>query len=153
MINPIQPNTQSTTIPLDAFPGQKLERSQETPRPVVDRKQEISSAREEIPREQVEKAAEKLNRLMGTMGIIDKRLEFSVHEKSNRVIVKIIDQGTGEVLNEIPPKRVLDMLSSFSEMVGLMVDKRVLLLWIHNQTAIREACADAKYNAQCECLC
>lgn len=122
MINPIQPNTQSTTIPLDAFPGQKLERSQETPRPVVDRKQETPSAREEIPREQVEKAAEKLNRLMG---IIDKRLEFRVHERSHRVIVKIIDQGTGEVLNEIPPKRVLDMLSSFIDMVGLMVDKRV----------------------------
>jgi flagellar protein FlaG len=122
MINPIQPNTQSTTIPLDAFPGQKLERSQETPRPVVDRKQQTPSAREEIPREQVEKAAEKLNRLMG---IIDKRLEFRVHERSHRVIVKIIDQGTGEVLNEIPPKRVLDMLSSFIDMVGLMVDKRV----------------------------
>ena len=122
MLNPIQPNTQSTMIPLDAFPGQKLERSQETPRPVVDRKQETPSAREEIPRELVEKAAEKLNRLMG---IIDKRLEFSVHERSHRVIVKIIDQGNGEVLNEIPPKRVLDMLSSFIDMIGLMVDKRV----------------------------
>ena len=122
MLNPIQPNTQSTMIPLDAFPGQKLERSQETPRPVVDRKQETPSAREEIPREQVEKAAEKLNRLMG---IIDKRLEFRVHERSHRVIVKIIDQGNGEVLNEIPPKQVLDMLSSFIDMVGLMVDKRV----------------------------
>ena len=122
MINPIQPNSQSTTIPLNAFPGQKLERSQETPRPVVDRKQETPSAREEIPREQVEKAAEKLNRLMG---IIDKRLEFSVHERSHRVIVKIIDQGNGEVLNEIPPKQVLDMLSSFTDMIGLMVDKRV----------------------------
>ena len=122
MLNPIQPNSQSTTIPLNAFPGQKLERSQEAPRPVVDRKQEVPSAREEIPREQVEKAAEKLNRLMG---IIDKRLEFSVHERSHRVIVKIIDQGNGEVLNEIPPKQVLDMLSSFTDMIGLMVDKRV----------------------------
>jgi len=122
MLNPIQPNSQSTTIPLNAFPGQKLERSQETPRPVVNRKQEIPSAREEIPREQVEKAAEKLNRLMG---IIDKRLEFSVHEKSHRVMVKIVDQVTGEVLDEIPPKRVLDMMNSFSQMVGLMVDKRV----------------------------
>ena len=122
MINPIQPSTQSTTISLDAFSGQKLERSQETPRPVVDRKQEIPSAREEIPRELVEKAAEKLNRLMG---IIDKRLEFSVHEKSNRVIVKIIDQETGEVLDEIPSKRALDILNSFTNMVGLMVDKRV----------------------------
>ena len=119
---PIQPNTQSTTIPMDAFPGQKLERSQETPRKVVDRKQEIPSAREEIPREEVEKTAEKLNRLMG---IIDKRLEFRVDEKSQRVVVKIIDKQNNEVLDEIPSQRALDILNSFSEMIGLMFDKRV----------------------------
>lgn len=122
MINPIQPNTQSTTIPVDAFPGQKLERSQDTPRKVVDRKQEIPSAREEIPREEVERAAEKLNRLMG---IIDKRLEFNVSEESHRVSVKIIDQSNGEVLDEIPSKRVMEMLDSFSKMAGVFFDKHV----------------------------
>ena len=122
MINPIQPNTQSTMIPSDAFSGQKLERSQDAPRKVVDRKQEVPSAREEIPREQVEKATEKLNRLMG---IIDKRLEFSVHEKSDSVIVKIIDQQSGDVMDEIPPQRVMDILESFSQMAGLFFDKRV----------------------------
>ena len=121
MPNPIQPNTQSTSIPVNAFPGQKLERSQETPRKVVDRKQEIPSAREEIPREEVEKAAEKLNRLMG---IIDKRLEFRVDEKSQRVVVKIIDKQNGDVLDEIPSQRALDILNSFSEMIGLLIDKR-----------------------------
>ncbi|MFZ3102707.1 MAG: flagellar protein FlaG [Desulfitobacteriaceae bacterium] len=122
MFNPIQPNTQSTILPMDAFPGQKLERSQEISRKVVNRKQEIPSAREEIPREQVEKAAERLNRLMG---IIDKRLEFSVHEKSQRIMVKLIDQASGEVLDEIPPKRLLDSLSSFSQMASMMFDKQV----------------------------
>lgn len=122
MPNPIQPNTQSTTIPVNAFPGQKLERSQETPRKVVDRKQEIPSAREEIPREEVEKATEKLNRLMG---IIDKRLEFRVDEKSQRVVVKIIDKQNGDILDEIPSQRALDILNSFSEMIGLLFDKQV----------------------------
>ena len=120
MINPIQPNTQSTMIPSDAFSGQKLERSQETPRKVVDRKQEVPSAREEIPREQVEKATEKLNRLMG---IIDKRLEFSVQDQSDNV--KITDQQSGDVMAEIPPQRVIDILSSFSQMAGLFFDKKV----------------------------
>ncbi|ODA42527.1 flagellar protein FlaG [Desulfosporosinus sp. BG] len=122
MINPIQPNTQSTTIPMDTFSGQKMEQSQETPRPVVDRKQEIPSAREEIPREEVEKVAEKLNRLMG---IIDKRLEFRVDEKSQRVVVKIIDQQNGELLDEIPSQRALDILNTFNDMVGLVFDKLI----------------------------
>ena len=122
MPNPIQPNTQSTTIPMDAFPGQKLERSQETPRKIVDRKQEIPSAREEIPREEVEKAVEKLNRLMG---IIDKRYEFSIHEKSQRLSVKIVDQQSGEIIDEIPSQRALEILDSFSQIAGLLFDKRV----------------------------
>jgi len=122
MINPIQPNTQTTIIPNNAFPGQKLERSQDNPRPVIDRKQEVPSAREEIPREKVEKTVEKLNRLMG---IIDKRYEYSVHGESNRLSVKIIDQQNGELVAEIPSQRALDILESFSQMAGLFFDKRV----------------------------
>ncbi|MBC2721907.1 flagellar protein FlaG [Desulfosporosinus sp.] len=122
MINPIQPNTQTTMIPMDAFAGQKLDRSLETPRKVIDRKGEIPSAREEIPREQVEKATEKLNRLMG---IIDKRLEFQVHEEPECFMVKIIDQPSGEVLDEITPKRVLDILGSFTQVAGILFDELV----------------------------
>ena len=117
-----QPNTTTTTMPANAFPGQKIERSQEIPRPVVGRRREASSAREEVPREEVEKATEKLNRLMG---IIDKHLQFRVHDETNRVMVKIIDDDTGEVLDEIPPKRTLDILASFTQLAGLLVDKRV----------------------------
>ncbi len=122
MINPIQPNTQTTMIPMDAFSGQKLDRSLETTRKVIDRKSEIPSAREEIPREEVEKATEKLNRLMG---IIDKRYEFSIHESTQRLIVKIVDQQNGEVLDEIPSQKVLEMLDSFSQMAGLLFDELV----------------------------
>lgn len=122
MINPIQPNTQSTLIPMDSYPGQKLERSEDTPLKVVDRKPEIPTAREEIPREQVEKATEKLNRLMG---IIDKRVQFSVRDEADSVTVQIIDQQSGDVMDEISPKRVMDILGSFSQMAGLFFDKRV----------------------------
>ncbi|NLI94162.1 MAG: flagellar protein FlaG [Peptococcaceae bacterium] len=123
MVSPIQPTGQVPVIPIDTFAGQKLERGQEDmPRLVVDKKSDVSSAKEEVPREEVEKAAEKLNRLMG---LIEKRMKFEIHEKTNRVMVKIIDEQSGEVLTEIPPKKVLDMLSSFEEFVGLLVDKKV----------------------------
>jgi len=123
MVNPIQPTGQIPVIPIDTFAGQKLERGQEEmPRLVVEKKSDVSSAREEVPREEVEQAIEKLNRLMG---LIEKRMKFEIHDKSNRVMVKIIDEKNGEVLTEIPPKKILDMLSSFVEFVGLLVDKKV----------------------------
>jgi flagellar protein FlaG len=40
-------------------------------------------------------------------------------------MVKVIDQETGEVLDEIPPKKVLDMLSSLTDMIGIFLDKKV----------------------------
>lgn len=122
MVNPIQTNTQTTMMAIDTFPGQKLEQSKDLPRLTVDRKDKVSSAREEVPREEVEKAAEKLNRLMG---IVNKRLEFSVSDKTRQVSVKIIDQDTGEVLDELPPKRILEMLDSFKELAGILIDKKV----------------------------
>jgi len=123
MVTPVQPGGQMPVIPVDAFAGQKMERGQEEmPRMVVEKKDNVTSAREEVPREEVEQAAEKLNRLMG---LVERRLKFEIHDKSNRVMVKIIDEKSGEVLREVPPKKILDMLSSFAEYVGLLVDKKV----------------------------
>jgi flagellar protein FlaG len=123
MVNPIQPTGQMPVMPVDAFAGQKLERGQEEmPRLVVEKKNDVSSAREEVPREEVEKAAEKINKLMG---LFEKRLKFEVHEKTNRIMVKTIDEESGEVISEIPPEKILDMLSSFYEYVGLLIDKKV----------------------------
>jgi len=122
MLNPIQANTQSTAIPADAFSGQRTEPNQVTPLQVVDRKQDIPTAREEIPREQVEKAMDKLNRLMG---LFNKRMEVSVNNKAHCITVKIIDQASGEVLDEIPSQQALDLMSSFTDTVGLRVNKQV----------------------------
>ena len=123
MVTPVQPGGQMPVIPVDAFAGQKMERGQEEmPRLVVEKKDNVTSAREEVPREEVEQAAEKLNRLMG---LVERRLKFEIHDKSHRVMVKIIDEKSGEILREVPPKKILDMLSSFAEYVGLLVDKKV----------------------------
>lgn len=122
MFNPIQPNTQSTMIPMDAFPGQKLERARENPRPVVDRKQEIPSAREEIPREEIERAAEKLGHLMINA---DKRVKLKVRKKSGRITVIIVDEQNGEIMEEITHQEVLERLRLFDKMGGLLFDKRV----------------------------
>ncbi len=123
MVTPVNPGGQIPIIPVDTFAGQKFERGhEEMPRLVVEKKDNVSSAREEVPREEVQQATEKLNRLMG---LVERRLKFEIHDESNRVMVKIIDEKSGEILREVPPKKVLDMLSSFADYVGLLVDKKV----------------------------
>lgn len=52
------------------------------------------------------------------------RCEFSYHEETKRVSIKVIDQNTEEVIKEIPPEETLDMLSKVWELAGLLVDER-----------------------------
>jgi flagellar protein FlaG len=46
---------------------------------------------------------------------------FEIHEGTSRVTVTMYDRETGEVLREIPPRRVLDVLAALSGR-GLTVD-------------------------------
>ena len=50
--------------------------------------------------------------------------EFSYHEATKRISVKIVDQDTNEVIREIPPEETLDMISKMWELAGIMVDER-----------------------------
>lgn len=50
--------------------------------------------------------------------------QFAYHEETNRIIVKIIDKDTKEVIKEFPPEKTLDMIAKAWELAGLLVDER-----------------------------
>jgi uncharacterized FlaG/YvyC family protein len=52
------------------------------------------------------------------------RFEFSVHEGTEKIMVKVIDEGTDEIIREIPPEQILNMVAKMWELAGLLVDKR-----------------------------
>ncbi|WP_373898286.1 flagellar protein FlaG [Haloimpatiens sp. FM7315] len=51
-------------------------------------------------------------------------VEYEKHDKFNQYVIKIIDNDTKEVIKEIPPKKILDMVAKMCEMVGIIVDKK-----------------------------
>ena len=55
----------------------------------------------------------------------DRRFEFSIHEKTKQIMVKIIDSVTDEVIRELPPEKVLDMVAGLWEVAGIIVDKKI----------------------------
>mgnify|MGYP001179515919 FL=1 len=55
----------------------------------------------------------------------NKRLQFLVHETTGRIYVKVIDRETEEVIREIPPEKILDLVGRIQELVGLLVDEKV----------------------------
>ena len=66
-------------------------------------------------------AIEKAN---DAISVANKKFEYSIHEKTNQIMVKVIDTDTNEVIREIPPEKILDMVAKMWEMVGILVDER-----------------------------
>lgn len=55
----------------------------------------------------------------------DRRFEFSIHETTKQIMVKVIDVTTDEVIRELPPEKVLDMVAAIWEVAGIIVDKKI----------------------------
>ncbi len=48
-----------------------------------------------------------------------KKAQLVVHEATKRVIIKVTDGSTGQIVTEIPPEKYLDMVAKFLQTVDL----------------------------------
>lgn len=76
----------------------------------------------EFMKEEVERAVTSTNRLLNdehkTM------YKFEVHEGTGRLMVNLINTKTKEVIKEIPPEKILDLVANIWESIGILVDER-----------------------------
>lgn len=80
---------------------------------------ENQESQQQVTNENVKKAVENLNKSLYNSEAI-----FGIHEKTNRVTIKIVDKETKEVIKEFPPEKTLDMIAKVWEIAGLLVDER-----------------------------
>ncbi len=52
------------------------------------------------------------------------RCEFSYHEDTKRVTIKVFDKETDEVIREIPPEQTLEMVQKAWELAGFLIDEK-----------------------------
>lgn len=76
---------------------------------------------ENTTEQQLEDAVKALNE---TMAIFDRKLQFEIHEETHRIMVRVIDSQSGEVIREIPPQKILDMVGEMWKMIGLLIDEK-----------------------------
>jgi len=69
--------------------------------------------------QEVIKAVETANK---KFELYNTRVEFSFHEKTNDIMIKIYRND--EVIREIPPEKILDMVAMMLERAGLLVDEK-----------------------------
>lgn len=72
--------------------------------------------------EQLKKAIAEVNKKINNS---NEEAVFGVHEDTNRIMIKIMDKDTKEVIKEFPPEKTLDMIAKIWEMAGILVDEKL----------------------------
>jgi flagellar protein FlaG len=86
---------------------------------------EVKELKREIPKGIEDKvlieAIEKANKAsLGT----NTSFRYSIHQGTKQIMVKVLDKDTDEVIRELPPEKILDMIAKMWEMAGLFVDEK-----------------------------
>ena len=79
-----------------------------------------STLDKEKPKE-VKDSLDKLNKLLEGKDI---RLEYEIYSKFRALTIRVIDTKTNEVIKEIPPRKIIDMVEKLCEIAGVLVDEK-----------------------------
>ena len=71
--------------------------------------------------EELDKAIGEINK---SIAPFSRQMNISVHEKLNRIMIKVMDTEKNEIIREIPPKKVLDAFAASLELAGILIDKK-----------------------------
>ncbi|NLL57927.1 MAG: flagellar protein FlaG [Firmicutes bacterium] len=71
--------------------------------------------------EDLQDAVEKVNITADTFNI---SLRFRIHEESERIMVQVVNLENNEVIKEIPPEKILNVVAQIQNIIGLFVDTR-----------------------------
>lgn len=74
-----------------------------------------------VSEEQVSKAVETINKLFEDKSTY---VQYEVYGKMRSITIKILDNRTNEVIKEIPPKKLIDMVDKLCELAGVLVDEK-----------------------------
>jgi len=76
----------------------------------------------EYTREEVQKAVESSNKLLFSNNVTN--LRFEIHEGTGKIMVKVVDKSTDEVIKEIPSEKLLDYEAGMEKLVGKIINER-----------------------------
>ncbi|HWI83371.1 flagellar protein FlaG [Ramlibacter sp.] len=71
---------------------------------------------------QVDAAVDKINQ---ALKVLSTSLRFEVDEQSERMVVKVVDRDSGDVLRQIPSEATLQIARSLDRVLGHLVDQSV----------------------------
>ncbi len=70
--------------------------------------------------EQMQKIAGQLNESVKSNKF---DLSFTVDDSTNKIVIRVIDGNTKEVIRQIPPEEVLRIASQVNQLLGILIDE------------------------------
>lgn len=124
MADAIQGQVASQNVPFTVLPD--LSKSVVLPAPgsnghpptVNNQKHPVEGQRSE---KDVEKIVESLNRLLE---VEHAEVRFSTFKDPDTIVIRMIEQSTGNLIREIPSVKMLKIVHSFLQMMGIAVDEK-----------------------------
>jgi len=89
------------------------------PKTVANKGTDNAPGNDQVSSKAIKEAVEQINKNANGSEAV-----FGIHEKTNRVTIKIVDKETKEVIKELPAERTLDLIAKAWELAGLMVDEK-----------------------------
>ncbi|MFZ3101264.1 MAG: flagellar protein FlaG [Desulfitobacteriaceae bacterium] len=56
---------------------------------------------------------------------MDANIRFTVHQKTNELMVQVVDQANNKILKEFPSHEFLDTMAAIRSYVGILLDKKI----------------------------
>lgn len=91
------------------------------PHPTTTGKDTPSTLEHRADSSKIQKAVDDINQKLQHE---DREVVFDYDPKINRVWLNVIDKNTGQVLDEMPPKIIRQMIESLGDIKGLVIDKQ-----------------------------
>lgn len=70
-----------------------------------------------------ERVAAIVSELNRSVSVINSRVSFSIDQGTNKVVIRVIDGDTNEVIRQIPPEEMLRVSARIKELLGVLFDK------------------------------
>jgi len=77
------------------------------------------------PTPSAEKLQDQIKTLEATFRAFNHRIELSVNEQINQVIIKVVDGDTDKVIREIPAEEIQHLIAKIRETIGVLVDEKI----------------------------
>jgi flagellar protein FlaG len=75
-----------------------------------------------ITEKELKNAVDKLNKFLEDNKT---HAEYEYHDTfKHDLMIRIVDNESGKVIQEVPPRKILDMVSKMLEIVGVLIDKK-----------------------------